>query len=219
MGSTRRQNNQAQRSDIAHVAARLVAQGEAKNFSGAIRKAAASLGLKNFRNAPQNIEVHSALLLYLQHFEGERWVQRIAAMRQEARAAMVVLAQFRPCLVGPVLYGSACEHSPVTLHLYTDEAESLTRFLHETKINYSISHTVLEVSRSRREEFPTYIVVVNEFEFNLVVLSEVYNSHPPLSSLNGRPFRRANIDGVDKLIRETAAKAETDDSLINYGGF
>lgn len=219
MGSIRRQNNQAQRSDVAHVAARLFAQGEAKNFSGAIQKASSSLGLKNFRNAPKNMEVHSALLLYLQHFEGERWAQRIVAMRHEARAAMVVLAEFRPCLVGPVLYGSACEHSPVTLHLYTDEAESVIRFLHENKIKYSITHTVLKVSRSRREDFPTYIVVVNEFEFDLVVLSEVYNSHPPLSSLNGRPFRRANIDGLDKLISETVAKVETDDSLINYGGF
>tara|TARA_Y100000590_G_scaffold238598_1_gene268406 strand:- start:947 stop:1606 length:660 start_codon:yes stop_codon:yes gene_type:complete len=219
LGSIRRQNNQAQRSDIAHVAARLVARGEARNFSGAIRKAAASLGLKNFRNAPQNMEVHNALLLYLQHFEGDRWAQRIAAMRHEARAAMIVLAQFRPCLVGPVLYGSACEHSPVTLHLYTDETESVTRFLHETKINYSITHTVLEVSRSRREEFPTYLVVVNEFEFDLVVLSEVYNSHPPLSSLNGRPFRRANIDALDTLISEAATEVKTDDSFTDYGGF
>lgn len=204
MRTNRRNSTQTLRSDIAHAAARLVAGGEATDFAGAKRKAAATLGLDNFRNMPENLEVHNALMLYLQLFEGAQWTQRIEAMRREARAAMIVLAQFRPRLVGPVLYGSACEHSPVTLHLYTDELESVTRFLHEAKINYRLTHTFLKISRARREEFPTYLVVNNGLEFNLVVFPEAFIAHPPLSSLNGRPFKRADIATLDRLINDAA---------------
>lgn len=219
MRSTRRNTTQTQRSEIAHAAARLVAEGEAEDFAGAKRKAAAALGFENFRNMPENLEVHNALIFYLQLFEGDRFAQRIEAMRREARAAMVVLAQFRPRLVGPVLYGSACEHSPITLHLYIDELESVTRFLHEMKINYRLIQTVLKISRERRGEFPTYLVVNNGHEFNLVVLPEVYIAHPPLSSLSGRPFKRADIDALDKLISDTAAAGpRADDLSPEFGG-
>ena len=209
---------QTQRSEIAHTAARLLAVGEADDFVGAKRKAAAALGLASFRNMPENLEVHKALILYLQLFEGDKFTRRIEAMRRAARTAMVLFAQFRPRLVGPVLYGSACEHSPITLHLYTDELESVTRFLHETQINYRLTQTVLKISRERREEFPMFLLANNGLEFNLVVLVELYNTHPPLSSLNGRPFKRADIDALDKLISETAASAQDDGLVADIGG-
>ena len=219
MRSIRRNSDQTLRSDIAHAAARLVAEGEAPDFVGAKRKAAATLGVANFRNLPENIEVHDALMHYLQLFEGEQWVQRIATMRQQARAAMVVLATFRPRLVGPVLYGSACEYSPVTLHLYTDEIEQVTRFLHDARINYRLTHTNLKISRGRREDFPTYLVVNDELDFNLVVFADVYFAHPPLSSLNGRPFKRADIDAVDKLISDIAVGGSgSSDLRFDTGG-
>ncbi len=219
MRSSHRNTTHNQRSEIAHAAARLVAEGEAEDFAGAKRKAAASLGFENFRNLPENLEVHKALIRYLQLFEGDKFPERIETMRREARSAMVVLAQFRPRLVGPVLYGSACEYSPITLHLYTDEPECVTRFLYEMKINYRLTHTVLKISRERREDFPTFLVVNNGYEFNLVVLSETYHAHPPISSLNGRPFQRADIDALDKLISDTAAAGGRTDGLSpEFGG-
>ncbi len=205
MRSTRRNSSQSLRSDIAHAAARLVADGEAANFAVAKRKAADTLGLDNFRNMPENQEVHEALLIYQRLFEGEQWIRRIDAMRREARAAMTVMAQFRPRLVGPVLYGSACEHSPVTLHLYTDELESVTRFFHEHRINYRLTNTILKTGPNRREEFPSYVVINDGLEFDIVVFGEAFFAHPPMSSLNGRPYKRADIDALDKLIEESSS--------------
>ena len=213
MLSTRRNSNQTLRSDVAQAAARLVADGEAANFATAKRKAVDALGLENFRNMPENQEVQDALMLYQRLFEGAQWIQRIDAMRREARTAMIATAQFRPRLVGPVLYGSACEHSPVTLHLYTDEVESVTRFLHEAKINYRLTHTVLKTSPSRREEFPCYVTINDGLEFNMVVFGEAYFAHPPLSSLNGRPYKRADIDALSKLIDENSATSTVSNNL------
>jgi len=213
MLSTRRNSNQTLRSDVAQAAARLVADGEAANFATAKRKAVDALGLENFRNMPENQEVHDALMLYQRLFEGAQWIHRIDAMRREARTAMIATAQFRPRLVGPVLYGSACEHSPVTIHLYTDELESVTRFFHEAKINYRLTHTILKTGPSRREEFPCYVIINDGLEFNMVVFGEAFFAHPPLSSLNGRPYKRADVDALDKLIEENSAAGTVSSNL------
>jgi hypothetical protein len=216
MRSTRRKSGKSVRSDIAQAAARLVAEGGASSFAAAKRKAATSMGLDNFRNLPDNNEVQAALIEYQRLFEGDRLVHRIVSMRREALAAMMVLADFTPRLVGPVLYGTACEHSPVTLHLYTDELERVTRFLHDRKIDYQLTHTTLKTSPRRREEFPTFLVANQGLELELVVFPLAFLAHPPLSSLNGRPFRRAdtkvlkNLIAVESTLSPVVTKSETD---------
>jgi len=202
MRSVRRNSSKSVRSDVAHAAARLVAEGGASSFAAAKRKAAAGMGLENFRNLPDNKEVQAALIEYQRFFEGDRLAQRIVSMRREALAAMMVLADFTPRLVGPVLYGTACDHSPVTLHLYTDELEGVTRFLHDRKIDYQLTHTTLKTSLRRREEFPTYLVTNRGLEFELVVFPLAFLAHPPLSSLDGRQFRRADTSALKGLIAD-----------------
>lgn len=200
MRSTRRQTNTTLRSDIAHEAARLVVEGGCRSFAVARHKAAARMGIDNLRNLPDNVEIHSALIEYQRIFEGDRLCQRIEAMRREALAAMVVFEHYTPRLVGPVLYGSACDHSPVTLHLYTDESESVTRLLCARKIDYRLTETTLNVSSKHRDVFPTYQVVNRDLDFELVVLGLAYLVHPPLSSLNGRPMKSANAADLSMLI-------------------
>lgn len=205
MRPTRRKPSKVLRRDIAHAAARIVAEGGADSFAAAKRKAAAHMGFDNLRHLPDNVEVHAALIEYLRLFEGERLEIRIDSMRREARAAMRILAQFSPRLVGPVLYGSACEHSPVTLHLYSDELESVTRFLHERKIHYLLTDISLKTSPKRREAFPTYVVTNNGLEFELVVFPLAFLTHPPLSALDGRPYKRADTAAVEELIENKPA--------------
>ena len=200
MRSTRRNSSKSLRREVAHAAARFVVEGNAGSFAAAKRKAAAQMGLDNHRNMPNNCEVQSAVIEYQSVFEGERHTCRIDTMRREALAAMQVLAQFAPRLVGPVLYGSACEYSSVTLHLYTDEFESVSRFLHERKIAYRLTHTTLKTSSTFGEDFPVCLVTHNDLEFELVILPEPFLVHPPRSSLDGRPYRCADAKTLVDLI-------------------
>ena len=221
MRSTRRNSSRSLRRDVAHAAARLVVEGNAGSFAAAKRKAAAQMHLDNYRNMPDNSEVQSALIEYQRVFEGDRHSRRIDAMRREALAAMEIMTPFTPRLVGPVLYGSACNHSPVTLHLYTDEFESVTRFLHERKIDYRLTHVTLKTSSRLSEEFPTYVVTHNDLEFELVILPAAFLVHPPLSSLDGRPYKGANTNTLKNLIGSEstdAGRGREKNTDFDYGG-
>jgi hypothetical protein len=137
---------------------------------------------------------------YQRLFEGEALCRRIDSMRRGALAAMQALRDFAPRLVGPVLYGSACDYSPVTLHLHTDEVEAVTRFFHELGIPYRLSATELNTGSRRRAEFPVYKVVKDGLEYEFVALPTVHLAHPPLSSLDNRPYKRADAAALEKLI-------------------
>lgn len=216
MRSTRLNSGKSLRRELAHAAARLVVEGSCRSFAAAKRKAAARMGLDNFHHLPDNNEVQSAVIEYQRVFEGDHARHRVDLMRREALAAMLMLVRFRPRLVGPVLYGSACDHSPVTLHLYTDELEGVTRFLYEQKIDYRLTDTTFKISSKLRETFPTYVVTNKGLEFELVVLPMDYLAHPPLSSLDGRPYKRVDADGLRKLIDAVAdSRAEAGGSEIN----
>lgn len=200
MRSKRQLRNQSIRDDIATTAARMLAEGTAQSFQEAKHKAVASLGIQSSRKLPENLQVQTALKDYLRLFEGAEFAERLTHMRREALVAMQRLSDYEPRLVGPVLYGSACYYSPVTLHLHCDEPESVMRFFHNQKINYSTESTTLNVGASRTETFPLFAVVNNELEFEIAVLPLAYLSHPPISALDARPFRRADFARVEQLI-------------------
>jgi len=218
MRSTRRDSNKFLRSEIAQTAARLVAEGEAEDFASAKRKAAIRLGIENSRNMPDDLQVQTALITYLQFFEGESLELRLTTMRCQALAAMRVFEQFSPRLVGPVLYGSAVANSAVTLHLYTDELESVTRHLYDLTIDYRLASRRLKLSQNRHEEFPTYLVVNQGIDFELIVFRQSYFTHPPLSALDGRRYKRADTAAVEKLLARELSFVSNQDAKTPSGG-
>jgi hypothetical protein len=195
-------STKSERAEIAAIAARLIAEGDARDFASAKRQAAANIGLENSRNLPDNLAVQSALLEYLRLFEGDVFDTRISLMRDEALTAMRVFNAFQPRLAGPVLYGSAVAESAVTLHLHTDEVESVTRFLHDSRIRYQLIETRLKVAAKSYEQFPTFLVTHNNLDFELIVLPINSLTQPPLSALDGRRYRRADSVMLQQLITE-----------------
>jgi len=200
MRSHRRNSSKNLRIEIAQYAARMIAEGSARNFAEAKQKAAASLGLENFRNMPENIAVHTALMEYQRIFEGDEVVRRIESMRRGALSAMKLLRAFTPRLAGPVLYGSACDYSPVTIHLHSDEVEAVTRFFHDHDIAYRLGATQLNTGARNRREFPVHHVVNDDIHYEFIVLPTVFIAHPPISSLDKRPYRRADMAALEQLI-------------------
>ena len=110
---------------LAQEAARIMAEHGIRDFLVAKRKAAERLGVDG-RSAvlPKNTEIEdgagriSAAVRRRSHVE-------IAARAAPGRAATrcSCLREFEPRLVGPVLSGTATEHSDVQLHLFADSAE------------------------------------------------------------------------------------------------
>ncbi len=189
------------RSEIAATAARKLADGTACDFDTAKRKAARELGQDERRNLPDNREVHDALVEYLTVFGGNDHEIRVLRLRQAALAAMEYLDCFRPRLCGPVLYGTAGDNDPITLHLFAGEVEAVTRFFLDRRVAFELAEAPF---RFRRDDGPERVSVFHvEFAgepFELAVFADDDAGRQPLSPIDGRPMQRLSRSGLQALV-------------------
>jgi len=188
------------RSEIAQVAARLLMDGEAEDFGSAKRKAADQVGTPDLRTLPDNIEVQAAIIENQRLFEPEETAERTRRLRRAALQAMRFFAEFEPRLVGPVLHGTPFEHSPVTLHLFADELERVIRRLLDARVSYDLTEQTRRTGRRDQETYPVLETSMGEIEFELVVLPHARLVHPPLSPLDGAPYRRLDAQALAQLL-------------------
>lgn len=193
------------RSEIAQLAARLLVDGEADDFGSAKRKAAEHLGVHDQRALPDNLDVQAAIIEYQRLFEGEETAARTRRLRTAALDAMKFFHEFEPRLVGPVLHGTPFEHSPVTLHLFSDEPEQVIRRLLQHKIPYHLDEQTRRASRRDAETYPVLETAMGEVEFELVVMPRARLQNPPLSPLDGGPYRRMDAAALIALLASPAA--------------
>ena len=191
--------------EIAQLAARLLADGEAEEMGEAKRRAAERLGLRDARELPDNLAVLGAIVEYQRLFESEEAPARLVALRGVALEAMRALTEFEPRLVGPVLYGTAFDHTPVTLHLYSDEPEAVVRRLLALRVSYHLGERSLRIGRDARESVMALETVLGDTPLELVVMSRQRLSNPPLSPLDGAPYRRLDAIGLGALLESPGA--------------
>ena len=185
---------------VAETAARLLVDGIAEDFQSAKRKAALSLGLSSAAALPDNLEVQAALSAYQQVFEGPELAERLARLRRAALAVMRKLEGFSPRLVGPVLYGTPCADTPVTLHVFCDEPEALVRHFLATGTRYLCGSHRVRLSRAHELECPAYAIESEDAEIEMVLFPADHLRQAPLSPLDGKPMRRAGIRQLEAML-------------------
>ena len=116
------------RSEIAYLAARLIAEDGITDFAAAKQKAARQLGVTDQASLPDNVEVDAALKSHQALFQRDSQPQECWALRQIAIEVMRGLDRFSPWLVGAVLTGSANRFSPIELEIVADDAKQLEMF-------------------------------------------------------------------------------------------
>lgn len=187
---------------IAQEAGRLMAEGGVRDFALAKRKAAERLGAPTTRNLPTNQEVEEAQREYQRLFRSHTQPQRLRELREAAVQAMRLLERFDPALVGPVLAGTADAHSAVNLHLFSDTPEEVGLFLDERGIPHTLDERRLRVNAEHSDNFPLYRFVAGDVPVELTVFAPNGRRQAPLSPVDGRPMRRANLLAVEELRRE-----------------
>lgn len=135
------QHVEAIRSNIANLAARLMAEDGISSYSLAKRKAAKQLGASDSEALPANREIDEALRAYLAIYREDELRDRLAQLRQEALELMRLLAVFNPYLTGPVLDGTAGRYAEAEIELFADSAKDVEIFLLER--NFSFEHADL----------------------------------------------------------------------------
>ncbi len=190
----------ALRRTLAVEAARLMAEHGIDDFGFAKRKAAERFGTFEGAVLPSNAEVEAALQEYQRLFEADTHEDTLYVLRQTAVAAMEMLEDFSPRLVGPVLTGTATRNTEVQLHLFADRPEAVTIRLLDTAVPHELVERRVKVRADEWVLTPAVRLTIDDVPVDALVFGRDGQRQAPLSPTDGRPLRRASIEEVRALL-------------------
>lgn len=191
------------RRTLCEEAARIMAEQGLRDFHSAKEKACTRLGIPwNQAWLPSNHEIEQALILRQKLFHGDRLGQRVVAMLELALDLMRLLDHFRPRLSGALLRGHLTERTPVELHLFVDDAESIVWHLSEQAIPYDVFDKRFRMRATRHVSVPGFRFLADDTPVELLVFDLNGERQAPLCPVTGRPMLRAGPSKVRELLEQ-----------------
>ena len=188
------------REQLAHHAARLMAENGITDHAFAKRKAAKQLGAPDTQHLPSNQEIDHALRSFRALFQHEHHPAILEQLREQALAAMRLLEPFHPYLTGSVLDGSAGEQSDINLMVYSDDVKAVMMFLLKHKVEFESGEWRAHLM-GRLQNLPSFTLQSeSDVPVHIAVLPE--NAR---HSGSRKPESHADIAAVARLL----ASAET----------
>jgi hypothetical protein len=185
---------------LAQEAARIMAEHGIADFLTAKRKAADRLGVSDSSALPRNTEIEQALAEYQRLFDAGAHRRSLESQRRAALHAMHWLAQFEPRLVGPVLSGTATEHTDIQLHLFADRPENVALRLLDRGVAHEITERRVRLDAERIKAFPGLRFAIEDRCVDATVFPPDGIRQAPASPVDGRPMRRADAAELQSLI-------------------
>jgi len=183
------------REQLAHQAAKLMAEDGITDHAMAKHKAARQLGASDTQHLPSNQEVDDALHSYRALYQHETHPDILRQLREEALAAMRLLEQFHPYLTGSVLSGAAGAHSDINLMLFSDDTKAVLLFLLKHDLEFEDGEWRVRIG-GHEESVPSYTLIGESgVQIHIIVLPE--NAH---HSGSRHPDTHADIAAVETLL-------------------
>jgi hypothetical protein len=183
------------REQLAHHAARLMAEDGVTDYAFAKRKAAKQMGAADTRHLPSNQEIDDALRSYRVLYQHDSHPDVLYQLREEALDAMRLLGPFQPYLTGSVLSGTAGERSDINLMLFSDDAKAVLLFLLKHNIEFEDGEWRVRVG-GHDELVPSYTLTGESgTQTHIIVLPE--NTR---HSGSRHPETHADIAAVEALL-------------------
>lgn len=192
--------NERARRVVAQEAARIIVEQGVQDYRLAKNKAAERLGMSDRGSLPRNGEIEEAVAEHLLIFRPESHSDLLQSMRCAALSAMQMLADFSPRLVGPVLAGTAGEHSAINLHVFSDSAEQIAFHLHDGGIAYKPFERRYKSRRGRTETYAAFSFMHGNAAIEATVFPFDGIRQAPISPVDGKPMRRADVGKVQKML-------------------
>jgi hypothetical protein len=195
MNKQRPQRRDLMREQLAHQAAKLMAEDGITDHAFAKRKAARQLGAADTQHLPSNQEVDDALHSYRALYQQDSHPGILYQLRSEALATMRLLEPFHPYLTGSVLSGTAGEHSDINLMLFSDDEKAVLLFLLKHNIEFEDREWKVQVG-GHYESVPSYTLTGESgTQIHIIVLPE-----NALHSGSRHPETHADITMVETLL-------------------
>jgi hypothetical protein len=118
-------------------------------------------------------------------------------------SAMQLLAAYQPRLVGPVLAGTATANSDVQLHLFCDRPETVHILLLDKHLPFEVVERRLRYQADRYVQAPGLRFEVDEITVEALLFGLDDIRQAPISPVDGKPMRRADIADVQALLAST----------------
>jgi hypothetical protein len=201
MGRKRNIESSRARQVVAQEAARIIVNHGVRDYRVAKQKAAERLGVNGRGSLPGNTEVEAAVAQHLQIFGGDAHESLLRLMRTAALAAMELLTEFSPRLVGPVLAGTADENSAVNLHVFADSPEMVAMEIGDMGIQFRSYERRLKSRRGQIEMYAGF-----EFSYrNETIQATAFPvdgiRQAPMSPIDGKPMKRVDVEAVQELLQ------------------
>lgn len=193
-----RQRSAPLRSQLAALAARLLAEDGISDIARAKRKAARQLGLPQNAALPDDAEVEAALRAHQRLFHEEEQQARQQQLLAIAARLMTVMQRFNPYLTGAVLDGTAGRYAEIDIQLFADSAKDVEIFLLNEKLCFRHS-----TPRTERAE-AVLTLVADEATVNMVIYPRT-EERVSFRTRDGRPRTRARLATVRRLLAEASA--------------
>lgn len=189
------------RRQIALIAARLMYERQESEYFTAKRKAARQLGVEyRFRpkDLPSNAEIRDQIQAMANLLEGDKRKENLREMRVAALSMMRRLDRFHPRLIGSVWTGHIRQGSDVDLHVFSNNASSVTNVLDEHNLRYTIERK--RILKHNEERTFTHIHVTDKYSFELTLYPEEKINCVFKSSITGRAIERASIPELEQFL-------------------
>jgi hypothetical protein len=189
------QKRDLMREQLAHQAAKLMAEDGITDHAHAKRKAARQLGAADTQHLPSNQEVDDALHSYRALYQHDSHPGILRQLREEVLTTMRMLAEFHPYLTGSVLSGTAGEQSDINLMVFNDDEKAVLLFLLKHNIEFEDGEWKVRVS-GHEETVPSYTLTgESSTQTHIIVLPE--NAR---HSGSRHPETHADIAAVEALL-------------------
>jgi len=173
-----------------------------RNYRAAKQKAALRIGVNSRLALPSNKEIEQALRDYQVFFGGEKHAKHLGVLRATALNVMRALENFYPRLVGPVLEGTADNHSRVCLHLFSETPETVVNHLSERGIVFRTEERKIRWHDGNHRMIPLLVTDANGISVELALFNCIDLRQSPPSPVDGRPQKRAALTEVECLLAE-----------------
>ena len=200
MGRKSTNENDRARQILAQEAARIIVEQGIEDYRVAKTKAAERLGMTERGSLPGNPEIEHAVSEHLKLFGRESHLDLLRVLREAAISAMNLLAPFTPRLVGPVLHGTAAANSAVNLHVFSDSAELVAQTLQDSSVQYRVFERRLKSRRDQADNFSAFRFIHDNSSIEATVFPVNGVRQAPISPVNGKPMRRADMNAVMELL-------------------
>lgn len=201
MGRNAGGRNGALREQIAHLAARIMAEDGVDDFGYAKRKAARQAGASDARAMPDNEEIERALAAYRQIYQRDEHPDVLRELREQALTIMRLVERFHPFLSGSVLSGVAGRFSDIEIALFADSSKEVELFLLNQGWKYRPSQARCVVNQTERL-IPLLLVEHDGVPVQFKVFDREDQRQTIRATALGRPLQRAGITEVEALLQQ-----------------